>query len=56
MITDIDLGAHCPKHGAGANVLTKIEYPDGDVDYLCHCGNQMAYKRDGKLYLREEVA
>lgn len=53
MVTDIELGTHCPKHGAGANEVRVFEYPNGDADYLCHCGNLLAEKRDGKMYMRE---
>ena len=51
--SDADIGAHCPNHGPGANLVHKAVYRDGSTDILCHCGNQLAYIRDGKLYLRE---
>lgn len=54
--SDIEIGAHCPKHGAGANVINKVTYRDGTIDIFCWCGNQLAYIRNRHLYIREEVA
>lgn len=53
---DIDIGVHCPLHGAGANKIKECRYPDGDIDYICWCGHHLAYLRGGKLYVRYEVA
>ena len=53
---DVDFGVHCPKHGAGPNEVGIVDYPGGDQDILCHCGNHLAMKRDGgKLYIRSEA-
>ena len=54
--SDIEIGSHCPNHGAGANAINKVVYKDGTTDIFCWCGNQLAYIRNRHLYIREEVA
>lgn len=56
IISDLDIGAHCPKHGAGANIVHALEYSDGDVDIFCHCGNYIAAVRAGYLNIRAETS
>jgi len=55
-LTDVELGVHCPKHGPGSNIVDVFKYRTGDIDLRCWCGNLLALLRDGKLYVREEVA
>ena len=53
--SDLDIGCHCPKHGAGGNVVHKTVYRDGLTDIFCWCGNSVAHVRNDKLYIREEA-
>ena len=55
-LADVELGVHCPKHGPGSNIVDVFKYRTGDIDLRCWCGNLLALLRDGKLYVREEVA